>query len=195
MPEVPGWFVSAGVRANALSFTIVRTANATIACIAQGETRGTTSGAGTPIELDLTRFNQFQGEVRRDGTLLGNVTSAEISYSNNLDRIETLRADGKIDGADPTIAARTGTLEVRFADTTLMDVATSGTAVELQFAYRIDDDRLLRLTAHAVYLPKPKLAIQGPGGVQASFAWQAARDRVLGRMCTVTLINDIASNA
>ena len=36
-------------------------------------------------------------------------------------------------------------------------------------------------------------ALQGPGGVQASFAWQAARDSTLGRMCTATLINDVIS--
>jgi hypothetical protein len=27
--------------------------------------------------------------------------------------------------------------------------------------------------------------------VQATFDWQAARDSVVGRMCTATLINDI----
>jgi len=197
MPEVPAYFTSTGVRANTLTFNMVRSgaANATIACVAQGETKATVSGAGTPTELGLLRFNQFQGEARRDGQLLGNVTGAEISYANNLDRIETLRADGKIAGADPTIAALTGSLEVRFADTALIDTATDGSEIELEFSYKIDDDRLFRLTAHAVYLPKPKLAIQGPGGVQASFAWQAARDSVVGRMCTAILINDVASYA
>jgi hypothetical protein len=28
--------------------------------------------------------------------------------------------------------------------------------------------------------------------VQATFEWQAARDSVLGRMCTATLVNDVA---
>jgi hypothetical protein len=197
MPEIPAYFMSAGIRANTLSFNMQRSgpANATVSCIAQGETRTASSAAGAPTEQALARFNQFQGEVRRDGQLLGNVTGAELTYSNNLDRIETLRADGKIAGADPTIAAFTGTLEVRFADTAFIDAATNGTASELEFSYTIDADNLFRLTAHAVYLPKPKLAVQGPGGVQASFAWQAARDGVLGRMCTSILINDVASYA
>jgi hypothetical protein len=40
-------------------------------------------------------------------------------------------------------------------------------------------------------LPRPRIEISGPQGVQATFDWQAARDSVVGRMCTATLINDI----
>jgi hypothetical protein len=195
MPEVPRWFMHAGVRANTLSFRMQRSgaANATINLIAQGETAAGASGAGTPADIALTRFNQFQAEIRRDGTSLANVVGGEVSYSNNLDPIEALRPDGKISGADPTVAALTGSIEVRFADTALLDAATNGDAIELVFSYRIDDDRLFRLSAHEVHLPKPKLAISGPGGVQASFSWQAARSAVVGRMATAVLVNDVES--
>ena len=44
---------------------------------------------------------------------------------------------------------------------------------------------------HAVYLPRPRIEIQGPQGVQATFDWQAARDPGVGRMCTATLVNDV----
>ena len=44
---------------------------------------------------------------------------------------------------------------------------------------------------HAVYLPRPRIEISGPQGVQATFDWQAARDSVVGRMCTATLVNDV----
>jgi hypothetical protein len=47
------------------------------------------------------------------------------------------------------------------------------------------------LTAHEVYLPKPKLAVEGPGGVQASFDFRGAMNDVAGRMLTVTLTNDL----
>ena len=46
--------------------------------------------------------------------------------SNNLEKIETIRDDGLIEGADPTIAALTGQIDVRFADTTLIDLAAGG---------------------------------------------------------------------
>jgi hypothetical protein len=38
-------------------------------------------------------------------------------------------------------------------------------------------------------LPRPRIEISGPQGVQATFDWQAASDPGLGRMCTVTLTN------
>ena len=44
---------------------------------------------------------------------------------------------------------------------------------------------------HEVYLPKPKLAVEGPGGVQASFDFRGAKNDAAGRMLTVTLTNDL----
>jgi len=197
MPEVPIFFTEAGVRVNSaqLSFARSGAANATLNCIAQGESDATTTGGGTPTTATLTRFNQFQGSIKKDGLQLGNVTGAQLTYTNNLERIETIRSDGKIDGADPTIAALTGNIEVRFADTALIDAATDNTPMELAFAYIIDADKSLTFTAHEVYLPKPKLAISGPGGVQATFDWQAAKATSPARMLTVVLKNDVASYA
>jgi hypothetical protein len=197
MPEVPIFFTESGVRVNSaqLSFARSGAANATLNCIAQGESDATTTGGGTPTTATLTRFNQFQGSIKKDGLQLGNVTGAQLTYTNNLERIETIRSDGKIDGVDPTIAALTGNIEVRFADTALIDAATDNTPMELAFAYIIDADKSLTFTAHEVYLPKPKLAISGPGGVQATFDWQAAKATSPARMLTVVLKNDVASYA
>jgi hypothetical protein len=139
----------------------------------------------------LRRFGHFNGAISRDGIALGNVVSAEITYANNLDRIETIRSDGKIDGADPGLAALTGRIEVRFADQTLVSQAINGDSCEITFAYALPSGEGFTFTAHAVYLPRPRIEISGPQGVQASFDWQAARAETTGRMCTATLINDI----
>ena len=109
----------------------------------------------------------------------------------NLDRIETIRAGGKIDGADPSMAMLSGSMEVRFADTTLMDQAINGTDCALEFAYSLPTGESLTFAAHSVYLPRPRVEIGGPQGVQATFDWQTAKDSVTGRMCTVTLINGV----
>ena len=118
MPEVPRFAMYSGCVLDQISWQLQRSGllTATARLVAQGETVATTTAAGTPAELGLKRFGHFNGSITRNGSALGNVVSAEITYANNLDRIETIRSDGRIDGADPSIAALTGRVEVRFAD-------------------------------------------------------------------------------
>jgi len=193
MPEVPRFAMYSGCVLDQLSWQLQRSGllTATAKLVAQGETVATATAAGTPAEPALKRFGHFNGSISRNGTALGNVVSAEITYANNLDRIETIRSDGRIDGADPSIAALTGRVEVRFADQVLVNQAIAGDPCELEFGYSLPSGESFTFTVHAGYLPRPRIEISGPQGVQATFDWQAARDSTLGRMCTVTLINDI----
>jgi Phage tail tube protein len=118
MPKVPAFFPHAGVKLNsiALEFTRSGPAVATINAIAQGETGFGTSQGGTPTSLTYSRISQFQGSIKRAGNPVGNLTGGSVTYSNNLEKIETIRDDGLIEGADPTIAALTGRIDVRFAE-------------------------------------------------------------------------------
>ena len=193
MPEVPRYALYSGCMLDQLSWQMQRSGllTASARLVAQGEAIGTTTAAGVPATLELKRFGHFNGSITRDRAPLGNVVSAEITYANNLDRIETIRSDGRIDGADPSIAALTGSIEVRFADATLVTQAIDGDPCELEFAYALPTGESFTFTVHAVFLPRPRIEISGPQGVQATFDWQAAQDSVLGRMCTATLINDI----
>jgi hypothetical protein len=106
----------------------------TINAIAQGETRFGTTQGGTPTSLTFSRISQIQGSIKRAGSPVGNLTGGSVTYSNNLEKIETIRDDGLIEGADPTIAALTGRIDVRFADMTLIDLAADGTPGDLEFA-------------------------------------------------------------
>jgi hypothetical protein len=194
MPEIPRYAMYAGCKLDSLSWQMGRSGllTATARIIAQGETVATASAAGTLADLALTRFGHFNGSIKRNGQPIGNVVSADIAYANNLDRVETIRADGKIDGADPSIAALTGTLVLRFADQTLLTQAITGEACTLEFDYAVAGGVGLKLTAHAVYLPRPRVEIAGPQGIQATFDWQAALAADPGRMCTLVLTNNVA---
>ena len=191
MPEVPRFAMYAGCMVDQLSWTMQRSGllTSTARIVAQGESVATSAATGSLAALALQRFGHFNGAIKRNDTALGNVVSSEITYANNLDRIETIRADGKIDGADPSIAAMTGRVDVRFADQTLVNQAIDGTACELEFSYQIDADTSLTVVAHRVFLPRPRLSISGPQGVQASFDWQAAQQADGDAMCTITLVN------
>ena len=195
LPDVPSYGMNFGVRANAMTIQMQRSGHltATMNLIAQGETRAGTSGAGTPSEAAIERFAQGIGAIERNGVALGNVVSAELSYSNNLDKVETIRPDGRIEDAEPAMVAATGNVVVRFANTTLLDQAIDGTACELSFGWEIDPDRSLLFTLHEVYLPRPKLPVSGPAGIQATFAFQAAKDPSLNKTMSAVLINDVAT--
>jgi hypothetical protein len=195
MPEVPSYGMNVGVRANTMKIQLQRSGllNATMSLIAQGETKTTSSSAGSPSEAIIERFSQFMGEIKRNGTALGHIVSAELTYANNLDKVEVIRPDGRIEDADPAMVAVTGSVNVRFADAVLLDQATSGDPCELSFGWAIDADNSLLFTIHSAFLPKPKTPIQGPGGIQAAFAWQAAKDPTLLKTCTAVLVNDVSA--
>jgi hypothetical protein len=195
MPEVPRYAMYTGCVCDQLSWQMQRSGllTATARLVAQGEAVAGTSAAGTPTSLALQRFGHFNGSIKRNGAALGNVVSAEVTYSNGLDRIETIRADGKIDGADPGMASLTGRMEVRFADTTLVTQAIDGDPCELEFAWSLGANASFTFTAHAVYLPRPRIEIPGPQGIQATFDWQAAKATNPARMCTAVLVNTVAT--
>ena len=195
MPEVPRFAMYTGVMLDRLSWSMTRGGllTATVGLMAQKETLATVTGAGTPTSYAYQRFGHFNGAITRDGAALGNIVSAEITYANNLDPVEVIRADGAVDGFDPMVAALTGSMVVRFADTTLITQAINGSPCELKFAWEIGANAKFEFTAHAVYLPQPRLPIEGPGGVQVTFAWTAARATSPARLCTAVLTNTVAT--
>jgi len=197
--NVPAYFVHTGCMLNSMALNFQRSgaANATLNILAQGETRFTSSQGGVPTSRVYKPFSQFNGSVKRNGAALGNVTGAQFTYSNGMQGVPTIRNDGLIDGVDPTTITTTGSIEVRFADTTLVDDAINNTAIELELAYRLaglDGNNFnLTWTFHEVYLPRPRIPISGPGGVQTSFNWQAVYDDTLSKSVTVVLKNDVTS--
>jgi hypothetical protein len=194
-PEVPHYAMNVGCVVDRLRWNMERSGQLRmdVDVVAQGENVATSSGAGTPTSYTLTRFGHFNGSISRDASALGNIESAEFIYSNNVDRVETIRADGKIDGADPTIASLTGRIVARFADTTLLTQAINGASCEIVSLYSLGANAQFQFTAHAVYLPRPKIAVEGPNGIRAEFEWQAAKAVSPARMCTAVLTNTVAS--
>lgn len=194
LPDVPQFNMFAGCMVDTLAWQMQRGGNltGTVSLVAQDEQTATTTAAGVLQQPDLSRFSNFQGEILRSGSVLGNVVSAEISYTNNLDRIETIRADGKIDGADPSIAAATGSITVRFADGVMYAQALANAPADFVFRYTKGNDQMV-FTLHEVYLPRPRPSLDGPGGVEVSFDFQGALNAVATRMVTVALTNTRAS--
>jgi hypothetical protein len=191
-------FLHAGCKLESVGFDMARTgpANATIAVVAQGETSGATAADGTPLTYALKRFSQGRGQIKVGGSQLANVTGGRFSFSNNLDRVETIRSDGLIDGADETEATAEGSVEVRFStDTTLAAAIDAETPVAMEYGYSLPgaEGYGLTIALPRVFLPRKKNEIRGPGGVQVTYDWRAAKDASAGHLCEITLVNDVES--
>lgn len=195
-PDVPSYGLNFGSRVNSIKIAMQRSGllNATVSVIAQGETTSAAPAQDDPpTQLAVVRFAQFQGVIKKGGVQLGDIVSAEWTYSNNLDKVEVIgRGDGRIEDAEPAYVAVTGNITSRFKDTVLLDQAQSQEPVELSFEWVLDASRKLVITVHSVYLPKAKRPVTGPKGVQASFNFKASKDPTLTKTVTLDLTNDVA---
>lgn len=195
LPEIPQFIRFMGVRANSIAFNFQRSGEAqvTVNLMAQGETGATTTINSDPEVFNYTRVSQFQGYIKSGGELLANITSASVTYSNNLEKIETIRSDGKVEAIDLGVASLSGSISAKYADNILLDKARSGTPVDIELGYQLSETLKLVITCHEVYLPKPKRSVDGPGGIECSYDFQGAKDQTLDKMMTVTLVNDVES--
>jgi len=196
-PEVPAFSVNRGARGNQLRISLARSGllNATCSLICIGETVpvAATVGGANPASLATTRFPQAVGFVRKDGQVLGSVVGADFSFSNNLEKVETIQPDGRIEDSDPGMAQMSGSVNVRFKDRVLLDAATAQppTPMELAFGWQFGAFSLVFLVGR-VFMPQAKKPVTGPNGIMQSFNWQSSK-AASGNSVVVTLINDVPS--
>ncbi|WP_421907115.1 phage tail tube protein [Mameliella sp.] len=196
VPDVPSYEMFRGCRADNLRLTLQRggRVNGTVGVIGQAVTAPASStAAGTPSSYALSRFMQRQASVEIDGSTQANVVSADFTFSNNLDQVDTVTGDEFIGGLDPMRAAMTGNLRLRFASESLFDTAKAGTPIALSFVLTKSAAEKLTLAMPRVFLSVPGRPVEGPGGIEANFSFMAARDTDDSAMLTATLLNEVES--
>lgn len=197
LKDVGTFTTNYGIRANTFQVQMQRAGlvNASIGLIGKGETvPANASQAGTPATFAANkRFANASGRIELDGALLGEVVSAQLSYSNALDKDETIKPDGEINDVDPGMPTLSISLTTKFADAALYNKATSKTPVGIKLVWQFG---LLSLSIDVprVWLPRVKRPITGPAGIQAQF--NAMGSSAAGApLMTAVLINDVTSYA
>ena len=195
----PKWETIFGVKAGGINFDMARTGRALmeVPLIGQGKTKDVAGARdASPIQLVYLPFDNARGSITVGGVSIGNITAARFGFSNGLEAVENIRADGQIDGVDEGERTCTGTLDVRYStSTTLEDLAEDKTpaVMELTFGSSLGVDVGLAFTLPRVFFFEPKKPINGPGGISQSWQWRAARDSTLGYLLSVLLTNDVES--
>ena len=200
-PEVPSFHMNYGVMGNTGRIAVQRSGllNLVQAVIAQGEKPATTtSGAGAPTMFNngvVDRFAQGAGDILDRGVPLAELVSGEVNWSNNLDVAENIRADGRIDGADPGAFKAGARVALRFKDATYYNLALARQDLDLAFRWaRAAASLKIRLPAFR--LPaKVSKPVSAPGGIQMTYEGQGYKHPTLGKTLIVTLVNDVASYA
>lgn len=192
-PDVPSFSTHYGAVANQMRIALARSGmlNATIGLMAQGESAEVSaSTVGTVTALTGSRFAQAAGSIKRGGSALGAVVSAELAISNGLDKVEVIRPDGRIDGVVPGVLGVTLSLRTRFNSLQLFNDATNGTPISLEVGWEAGANSL-KFALPRVFLPRPKKPIDGPRGIMADFTAQASGAG--GHKVTATLVNTTAT--
>lgn len=197
LPDVPYYPMFAGCKVNQLQFTPIQRGgllSATLGVMGQSKTDDTSTNAGTPTEYAIDRFTRSMGAISIDDSAVANIVSAEITYANNLEAVETVTSGGNIGGLDEAQASLAVSITARFDSTTLLAKATAGTPVDLDITLTRGSDESLAIAVPRLYLPVPKVTpITGPQGLQVTFDCMASIQANGDPMLTATLVNDVAS--
>jgi len=196
----PKWKTAKGAKAGGFSFQLARNGRAilTLPMIAQSEAKDTPANPrdAAPLVYDYLPFDNATGSVKVNGTQLASLTGGTITYSSTPEAIETIRPDMFIDGIDEGIRTLSGSFDLRLGtDHTIDDLVDGGTscAVEVSFTLRSQPTWKFVLTMPRVFFERSKQPIDGPGGIQITTNWRAAKDATAGYMLQVTLLNDVAA--
>ncbi len=194
-PDLGAYFLCKGCVVASMQFSVGRSGapQATLQIMAQNEVKSGSTVDASPDTLTLTRFHKFQGNIKRNGSSLANLVSGDLTYANSAESVETVRADDLVEAIDFGMSKLSGSLVARFAATTLHDDAVAQTAIDIDYIWTIDSNNSLTLATQSAYLPRAKRSISGPGGVEATYAWQGALDSGEGEMLEVVLKNTKAT--
>jgi len=193
-PDIDRYRLYPSVKANTLALDFQRSgaATAVIGMIAKGmEDITEESQGGNPEILPFSRISQFKGYVKSAGDYVGNLTSSSMNHSNNMEGIQTIRDDDRIDGADEGITSVTGQLNIRLSDSGILASAEAREKVDLEYGYKLSAGQQLRFAIHRATLSLPKDPVTGPGGIEVALNYQASRDQTSGKIMTITLVNNL----
>jgi len=190
------YFRDLGLRANSLTLDLAPggLASAQIALLGQNQAVAAASIDDTPGTLGVyQRFGGVNATIEREGVALGNVVSAQITFSNNLDPVRVIRPDALVEDLALGLVSCSGSLVARLRDDTLLGDG-GGAPIELVWRWSRSATESVVFTAGRVFLPKTKHAVSGPAAIEATYSWQAAKDGGgTGATLQVVVTNDVAS--
>lgn len=197
-PDIAQYVLMLGAQANTLEVSATPTGRPTcrVGVLGKSTTRSGSSADSAPTApSSFEQFLSFSGELTREGSALGRVTSFSFTYSNGLEANRSIGSGEDPEDMTAGAGTLTGSLGVRLADGVLMGDAEDKTPLELALSFTISASKSLTFTLPRVFLPRKRNQVQGKGGVQATFDLRGAYDSSAAAALVVALANQTASYA
>lgn len=162
-----------------LRFTkVMQFARLDLGFLARRKTNETAFASGTAARLPALPVAQCRGYASFDGVTLGDALSCELNFSNNCERYATLSGDEFPVEIDPMLSAAGGTITIRHRDATLAGISAARTRANFS-VYFVDPvsplTRSLQLTFFHARLVLQGRSVQGPNGIDATYAIEASQ--------------------
>ncbi|MBL6853706.1 MAG: hypothetical protein ISS15_05350 [Alphaproteobacteria bacterium] len=196
------YFVHSGLMINKGTFNFAGSGLASLSmdAIGQSQTKATSSGGGTPTAPVYTPFSQLQGAIFEDSAgstnpanAIANITAATLAIDNQMNAEIGVGSAGKILGGDAGQLVINGEFTLRFADTTMYDLAVAKTFISASWGWTIDSNNSLLIACPRLVLGNFTPPLSGPGGVMAKVPFHVSRDSGAATSLIATLTNDVTS--
>lgn len=167
--------------------------NLTLGVICQQEIEDNVDISGTPVVVTPAYYNNKQGFVNLNGTAIGKIVEAALTANNNYETQMYAGGGGIITCADGGQFALSGTLQTRFTDLAMANLAIGQTVADFNFGWLIDANHNVTWEYDQVDILRDGNPLTGPGARTRTFALQGSTDPTEGDALHVTLVNTQAS--
>lgn len=147
----------------------------------------------TPTVEDPPPSVGWQGTALSGATALANITEATLTLRNNLEGIRAMNSGAPgLYASAPGLTDVLGSITVRMADRTILNLARAGTPLDLRLGYRESATRSVEWRLEGARLELTEPPLEGRNGISASFAFVAEKGATTGAKVQVTMKNQRA---
>lgn len=168
---------------------------ATISMAGKGASFSEDNYNGSPANIVMKRFSNFQAVLTKGGEPFATCTSFSLTIDNGLDTdTRTLGSKGELYDLPEGIMSVTGSVTSLFASLEMLSEAEASNEIALELTLTIDEDNKLTFRFPEVQLQFNTPTVDGPQGVRLEQDFVAYyNDSADNAVCVVTLKNDVAS--
>lgn len=186
----PKYVMNTGVRAGGLNLSVSPNGlvEMTIPLFGRATASAASSEDASPLTEVYSGFFMSDATVKIGGSAAANLVRFDMAFSNNVEALQFIGDNA----ADEQNRSLTGSATVRWGVDTAWDTpAAAGTPVALLVEFQKSASEKIVFDMPRVFLPEVPKEVNGPGGIEVTYNFQASGADAVKNLLEVTLTNDV----